>query len=272
MKIDLDAYFRRIGHAGEVAPQLETLVAIHRLHPQEIPFENLDPLLRRPVRLDIGSLAEKLVDARRGGYCFEHNVLLMHVLEAVGFQVRGLGARVLWGAPADAVTARSHMLLRIDLDGAIWLADVGFGGMTPTAPLRLEPDIEQSTPHEPFRLIRWGEDFLMETRVGKIWTPLYRFDLQEQFLPDYEMANWYCSTSPDSLFTSSLRLARPTPGRRYVLRDNMLSIHHLDGSSERRMLRAPGDVRDAMGACFGLRPAEIGGLDAVLERVAPVAA
>ena len=89
--IDLDTYFRRIGFAGEAVPDRATLDAIHRLHPQAIAFENLDPLLGVPVRLDAAALQDKLVRSGRGGYCYEHNLLLMHVLKALGFDVRGLG-------------------------------------------------------------------------------------------------------------------------------------------------------------------------------------
>src|SRR5690606_6183767 len=117
----------------------DTLAAIHVAHPAAMPFENLDPFLGRAVALDLATLEAKLIHGRRGGYCYEQNLLLMQVLRALGFRVGGLAARVLWNRPKDALTPRTHMLLRIDLDGRTWLADVGFGGLTQTAPLLLEP-------------------------------------------------------------------------------------------------------------------------------------
>ena len=270
--IDLDAYFRRIGYRGGTAPDIETLNAIHRLHPQAIPFENLDPLLKVPVRLDLASLEAKLVRAGRGGYCYEQNLLLMHVLSALGFRVRGLGARVLWGAPEGAITARSHMLLGIDLDGARYVADVGFGVSTLTAPLRLERDIEQPTPHEPFRLIGAGDGFAMQVRIGAAWQPLYRFDLQQQFQPDYEIANWYNCTSPSSRFTGNLMVARPVPGRRYTLHNSEFSMHQVGGPSERRVLRTAAELRDTLAGTFGLTLAGAAGLDAALAQITAMAA
>ena len=151
---DLAAYLDRVGYRGPVAPTLEVLRALHRLHPAAIAFENLDPFLGRPVELDIESLQRKIVEGGRGGYCFEQNLLFMEALGAIGFPVSGLGARVLWRQPDDAITPRGHMLLRIELDGRIWVADVGFGGLTQTAPLLLEPGLEQQTPHETFRTSR----------------------------------------------------------------------------------------------------------------------
>src|SRR5471032_2344964 len=98
--IDLDAYFARIGYDGPRMATLETLRALHRLQPQVIAFENLDPLLGRPVRLDASSLEQKLVHGGRGGYCFEQNLLFAHALRAIGFKVTELAARVLWNVPA----------------------------------------------------------------------------------------------------------------------------------------------------------------------------
>src|SRR5215472_1033665 len=95
--LDLDSYFRRIGFDGEAKPEFATLAAIHALHAAAIPFEGIDPLIGRPVRLDLASLQAKLVASRRGGYCFEHNVLFKAVLEAIGFDVTGLAGRVAWG-------------------------------------------------------------------------------------------------------------------------------------------------------------------------------
>ncbi|HEY6258514.1 MAG TPA: arylamine N-acetyltransferase [Xanthobacteraceae bacterium] len=270
--IDLDAYFRRIGFAGSAAPDRDTLDAILRLHPQAIAFENLDPLLKVPVRLDAASLESKLVRCARGGYCYEQNLLLMHVLRALGFVVRGLGARVLWGVAEGVITARAHMLLCVDLEDTCYIADVGFGGSTPTAPIRLDHDGEQPTAHEPFRVVRAGGDFVLQAAVGGSWQSLYRFDLQEQFQADYEVVNWYQSTNPNSFFATNLMAARALPGRRYGLRNNELSVHHQGGPSERRVLRTASELRDTLGGTFGLTLAGASGLEALLARLTAVAA
>ena len=264
---DLDAYFERIGYAGPRSATLDTLEAIHARHPQAIPFENLNPLLRWPVRLDAASLQQKLVRERRGGYCFEQNLLLYHALRSLGFEVTGLAARVLWNAPEGAaVRARSHMLLLVDLDGPL-VADVGFGGLTLTGPLRLVPDIEQATPHEPCRLIRAGDSFVTQAHVGGVWKALYRFDLQEQLLPDYEVTNWYLSNHPDSQFVTGLIAARPDRDRRYALRNNELAVHHLDGQTERRVLASAAGLRTALEDTFRLTLPDSPELDAALERL-----
>jgi N-hydroxyarylamine O-acetyltransferase len=266
--IDLSAYFRRIGYAGAREPTLDTLAALHLRHVQAIAFENLNPLLGWPVRLDPASLERKLVHDGRGGYCYEQNLLFGHVLRALGFRVTGLAARVLWTFhPEDAITARSHQLLRIDLEDGPYLVDVGFGGQTLTGPLRLEPDLEQATPHEPFRLVTAGDGFKMQCMVGAEWKTLYRFDLQEVFEPDYKILNHYASTHPDSLFVNSLVVARPATDRRYALFNNRLAVHHLGGPTERRVLETVAEVRETLESAFLLRLPHGPELDSVIARL-----
>jgi N-hydroxyarylamine O-acetyltransferase len=265
--IDLDAYFQRIGYEGKRTPTLDTLRAIQLRHTETIAFENLNPLMRWPVRLDVESLQQKMVKDGRGGYCYEQNLLFSHVLKALGFQVVGLAARVLWNEPDTAITPRSHMLLGVKLNEKPYIADVGFGILTPTGPLRLEPDIEQATPQEPFRLIQAGQDFVMQAKIRGDWKTLYRFDLQEQFLPDYEVSNWYVSTHPDSIFVTGLLVAQPATDRRYALRNNEFSVHYLNGSTERRFLANVAEMRETLEGIFHLILPETPELEAALAKL-----
>ncbi|HEY1385644.1 MAG TPA: arylamine N-acetyltransferase [Dongiaceae bacterium] len=249
---DLSAYFARIGYDGPRAPTLETLRAIQLRHAQTIPFENLNPLLGLPVKLDLDSLQQKLVRSRRGGYCFEHNTLFGEALKALGFRVTGLAGRVVWNQPYGTTTPpRSHMVLRVELEDGPYLADVGFG-MSPTGPLRLQSDIEQRTPHEPFRLLRDGEQFTLQCKLLDKWASFYRFELHPQEPIDYEVANHYVSTWPTSHFVNSLIAARAIPEGRYGLRDNRLSIHRMGGASEQRVLASTAEVNATLRELFGI--------------------
>lgn len=264
---NLEAYLQRIGYAGQRAPTLDTLRVLVARHTDAIAFENLNPVLGWPVKLDVASLQQKLVRDGRGGYCFEQNLLLRHALETLGFRVTGLEAGVLWNASTDAIPARTHMLLRIDLDEGPYVADVGFGVMTSTGPLRLELGTEQATPHEPFRLIAAGEDFVMQARLRGNWKALYRFDLQAQVLRDYEISNWYISQHPDSQFVQSLIAGRPAKDRRYALRNNELAVHHLRGETERRVLATAAELRATLENAFLLTLPDAPELDAALVRL-----
>jgi N-hydroxyarylamine O-acetyltransferase len=250
---DLAAYFARIGYDGPRTPTLETLRAIQRLHPQAIAFENLNPLLAIPVRLELEFLQEKLIRSRRGGYCFEQNGVLLHALRALKFRVTGLAARVVWNQPdPSATTPRSHMVLKVELDEGTYIADVGFG-MSPTAPLRLVPDIAQDTPHESFRLLENGGLYTLQCNLkAHQWASFYLFDLQEQAPVDYQIANHYVSTWPTSHFVTSLIAARATADGRYGLRNNKLSIHRNNGESEQRVLSSAAEVSAVLADLFGV--------------------
>jgi len=235
--LDLDGYLRRIGYDGVPRADLATLRGLAVRHADAIPFENLDPLLGEPPRLDVPSLERKLVAGGRGGYCFEQNALFAAVLEQLGLRVTRLAARVLWGRWADAVAPRTHMLLKVDLDGGPVIADVGFGGLTLTGTLSLTPNIEQPTPHEPFRLVPLDDGWRMEAFVRGEWAPLYRFDLQQQHPVDYEAANWYLSTWPGSYFVNNLMAARATREGRLAILNREYTVHPRHGDTQRRTLQ-----------------------------------
>lgn len=269
--LDIAAYLRRVGYDGPLEPGLETLSGLHFRHALAIPFENLDPLTGRPVRLDIAALQQKLLHENRGGYCFEQNLLFMEVLRALGFSVSGLAARVLWNLPEDSVTPSSHMLLRIDMADGIRIADVGFGGLTLTAPLRLEAGLEQKTPHETFRLDRDGEDWRMRVQVGGAWRTVYRFGLEERFLVDYEVSNYFTSTNPESHFLHSLIAARPTRDGRLALLNRRFSIYPGDGrAAESRELASLGEIETVLGETFGIKIPDRTALERALRQKAIV--
>jgi N-hydroxyarylamine O-acetyltransferase len=267
--LNLDNYFARIGYAGPRAPTLEMLQAIHRLHPRAIPFENLNPLTRRAVKLDLESVETKLVDDHRGGYCFEQNTLLANVLQELGFRVTPLIGRVLWGREPGAVTPRTHMVLRIDLDNEAWIADVGLGSVTLTSPLRLSPGLAQRTDLGIFRLADASRDALyLEVQArDESWSRAYRFDLHPVEWIDYETSNWYTSTSPEAIFASNLIVCRVLSGTRLTLLNDQVNERAADGSliGEQRLASA-----DELAAClrerFGLNTGDIDIAD-IFERV-----
>jgi N-hydroxyarylamine O-acetyltransferase len=248
-----DVYFQRIAYHGPAPATIETLHRLHELHTRTIPFENLNPFLGIPVKLDMASLFDKLLTNGRCGYCFEQNLLFQHILEKLGFRVRGLGARVIWNRAEEDMTSRGHMLLLVETGDEKWICDVGFGGLGPTAPLLLRTGVRQDTPHESYRLITTGEDFILQSNIRNEWKNLYRFGLEVQYLSDYEMASWYLSNNPESHFVTGLIAARPAPGLRYVMRNNEFSVHHLSGETEKRILGTTDEVRKVLEEIFLIR-------------------
>jgi N-hydroxyarylamine O-acetyltransferase len=222
LPLDLDAYFNRIGYSGDRQPTLDVLNALHLAHATHIPFENLDILLGRPIRLDLASLQAKLVAGHRGGYCFEHNLLFRAILEALGFAVKPLAARVRLGHPT--VRARTHMLLMATVANVPFIADVGFGGGGLLHPI---PLVEaQPVRHYAwdFRLAREGSGWVLQSLSDGQWMDLYAFTLERQYRIDYEVANYYVSTHPDAQFTQGLFVQQATPEARYFLHAHTLTV------------------------------------------------
>lgn len=223
--IDLDAYFARIGYTGSREPSLATLSAIQFRHACSIPFENLDVLLKRGIALELDALQRKLVTERRGGYCFEQNWLLLHVLRELGFRATPLAARVRFRQPRDFVPPRTHIFVRVDLDSEQWLADVGVGGLSPTAPIRFVPDLEQESPHEPRRIVRENGRFYHQVRLAGVWEDVCEFTGEEMYAIDREVGNWWTSTNPSSRFAQNIMAAiANADGTRFVL-ENRSFLH-----------------------------------------------
>jgi N-hydroxyarylamine O-acetyltransferase len=251
--IDLDAYLARIGYSGPRDVNAETLRGVHRAHLYSVPFENLDVVLKRPILLDPASLQQKIVANRRGGYCFESNALFMYGLQALGFTVTPLAARVLWERKDPTLPPRSHMLMMVDLDEGLFLCDVAFGGQTPPQPLTLAVGMEQQTTHEPYRLRRTADGELeLEALMGGQWGVLYRFTLHPQQPVDFEHANWYTATHPDSFFRNNVIAAIPGEGVRYTLFNKELRARKPDGAVETEVLADASALADCLKVNFGL--------------------
>ncbi|PRX99116.1 arylamine N-acetyltransferase family protein [Allonocardiopsis opalescens] len=254
--VDLDAYLARLGHTGGTAPTLDTLHALHRAHAAAIPFENIDPALGHPVSLDIGDIQDKLVRRPRGGYCYEHNLLLAAVLERLGYAVTGYVARVRMGS--DQVRPTSHALLGVDLDGRTWLADVGFGGEGLLEPLPRRDGAEVRQGGWSFRLDRMAAAdgtamWVLRSLHPDGWFDLHSFTLDPQHPADYAVRNHYTATHPRSPFTGQLLCQRTGPEARTTLRDLTLATTTPDGATTERTLtpaELPGVLRDT----FGIEP------------------
>ena len=248
--IDLDAYFARTGYSGSRAPTLETLHGLVGAHIQTIPFENIDVLLGRPIELEPDKVMQKLVHGRRGGYCFEQNTLLLEVLTDLGYHVQPLSARVRYQRARDYTPARTHLLVRVELEES-WLADVGVGSMSPTAALRLADHGEQATPHEPRRLLRENDRIYHQARLGDDWHDVAELTLEEMPVIDRIVANWYTSTHPQSHFKQRLTVARATPTGRISILNDELTIR-TGARSEKQRIESPAHLLGLLDEHFGI--------------------
>jgi len=249
-KLDLDAYLHRIGYAGPAQPCEATLAALHRAHLAAIPFENLDIMLGRPVRVDLESIQAKLVDAGRGGYCYEHGQLFGAALQRLGFEVERLLARV--GPDREPMRPRTHLTLRVRAGDSAWLADVGFGN-SPPGPLSLHGG-RQELNGQVYEVVHDAEDGTWKLRelVEGEWVTQYRTEDQRVYPPDVVMSNHYTSTYPESWFTWQPIVARREPGALRAIVGRGYTITRPGHPKERRQL-TDDEFVDALSTIFGLR-------------------
>jgi N-hydroxyarylamine O-acetyltransferase len=262
-RLDIDAYLARTGYTGPLAPTPEVLTALHRAHAESIPFENLDIVLGRGISLDLDDIQGKLVRRRRGGYCYEQNLLFSAMLERIGFDVTRLVARV----SPDRPGPRTHMSLNVTIDGQVWLADVGFGA----ALLEPIPRLDGAESRQGDWINGVYRDahglWRLRTRGADGWSDLYAFTGEPQRPNDYRVYNHFTSTHPASPFVGQAVAIRLTTTERLTLRNTELTIARPDGAETRRELHIA-DVPPILEETFGigLSEAEISTLVATLKQ------
>jgi arylamine N-acetyltransferase len=270
MALDLTRYFDRVNYCGAVEPNLKVLQNLVTAHTKSIPFENLDPLLGVPVDdLSPEAVFDKLVHRRRGGYCYEQNGLMGYVLAEIGFGVRRLAGRVVWMAPpGSSLPAQTHTLLVVTFPGShgSFLVDVGFGGQTPTSPIRLETGSVQQTTHEPYRLEDRGDGLVLQAQLRDQWQPLYEFTTRTAPMIDLKVGSWFASTHPSSHFVTNLTVARITDDARCNLADRNLTVHR-KGTTEKIRLDDSAAVIEVLSDRFGINIADVGERSVLQARI-----
>lgn len=208
---DLEAYCRRVGLQHTPTPTLEGLQQIAFAHVCSIPFEGLNSYIGWPVSLERADIEAKLVRSPRGGYCFEHNGMMIGLLRQLGFQVRGLSGRVLAGAPRETPIPRTHFFLVVTLDGQDWIFDAGVGSGSLTRPIRYVLGIAQETPHDIRRIVHENNRFYHQILMDDHWADLYEFTGEPMPFIDQQTGNWWTSTHPQARFrlNSMVAIARP---------------------------------------------------------------
>jgi N-hydroxyarylamine O-acetyltransferase len=232
----LDHYLERVGVAISGSPDLDTLRRIHAAHVATIPFENLDILLGRGIDLELDRVQDKLIGRRRGGYCFEQNTLLLAVLREIGFAVEPMEARVRTGA--TAIRPRTHMVLVVTAERRRWLADVGFGGDGLLEPISMDGAESIPSSGSIHRVVQEGDLQVLQMRRTSDWEDQYAFALQAVHPIDFQVANWFTSTHPQSPFVRTLTAQRTTRVARYVLRYPTYSEIRESGTDTREISRA----------------------------------
>jgi len=228
----LDHYLARIDRRAPRAADIDAVRDLHRGHREAFLFENLTIQTGGAISLGLCDLERKFLDEGRGGYCFEQNTLFAAVLRDIGVDSTALLGRVRRGPPHR--WCRTHMVLRVPVDGEVWLADVGFGGMGLLEPMPLQDGATARQGGFTYRLRRERELWVLSARDAGADMDLYEFTEDPQTPWDVEVANHFTSTHPESIFRKSLTIQRARASERTILRTDALTRYR-DG----RMSEAP---------------------------------
>jgi N-hydroxyarylamine O-acetyltransferase len=252
---NLDRYLARIGWSGSRGATLDTLASVLRAHMQTIPFENLDVLLGRGVRIDLDSVYEKLVVAGRGGYCFEHGTIVQAALTELGFIPAVHTARVINLRRRDEAPL-THMVLTVPVDGRRFVVDPGFGGHGPLVPVPVAEGADAVEGHDRHRMVPRDDEWVLEATIDGSEVPLWTSALAPAEPVDFVMANHFVSTFPLSPFVTNLMLRAFSPRGRVSMMNRDLTVR--DGLRvDKSILSDRGALRSVLKQDFGFDVPEV---------------
>ena len=247
-------YLKRIGFENEVCLDHETLSELQYRHFISIPYENLDILNNIPLSLDANDLYEKVVIKKRGGYCFELNALFNLLLIELGFKTVSYFARFLLDEPE--IPMRRHQIMRVEIDGEYFIADVGVGSVTPERSLKL---IENEETEIRGVLYKFTKDPFLGWVLNykyihgkKDWAPLYSFTEEPQIEVDFIQPNFFCQYHDDSIFNKVNMIAIRTETSKYTLDDNLFKEIDFTGKKLIEKSCTPDEIPEILSKFFGL--------------------
>lgn len=257
-ELDLDAYFERIRWGAATTPDYATLAGLLAAHMAHIPFENLDVLLGRGIRIDLPSVARKLVGSRRGGYCFEHCTLFAAVLERLGFAPVRQSARVLLHVSRDQAP-RTHMFLTVAVREGTFVVDPGFGALAPKVPVPLAEGVEAAEGGVTHFMSRDEGDWVLRARIADRVIDCWFTPLDRVNAIDFVMGNHFTASHPASNFVNRLMLRALTPEGRVGVMNRDVTVW-TGARSESYVLKDRGALRDLLRAHFGFDLPEVDAL------------
>jgi N-hydroxyarylamine O-acetyltransferase len=246
--VDAGRYLRRIGLDVQVGPPtVELLAALQAAHLVTVPFENLHVFHRRGPRTDIGWSYAKVVEQRRGGWCFELNGAFGALLARLGFAVDHVSCQVWDPPPLGWGPAFDHLACVVSLDGERWFVDVGFGDNC-LVPLSMRPGEVDAVPRRARIDVvagPGGEEFVLfelmphDGRPAE-WVPQLRWSAQPRRLADFTPRSHHLQTDPDSTWWKKPFATRAldTAGSRITLRSDVLRRRHPDGAVDEQPVAA----------------------------------
>jgi N-hydroxyarylamine O-acetyltransferase len=231
-KLEIAKYFERINYNGTIVPTLQLLNTLQKLHLLSVPFENLDIHYKIPIELDLTKIFEKVVNKRRGGFCYELNGLFYELLKSIGFHVKMVSARVFNNQQQTFSPEFDHLTIIAKINSTDYLVDVGFGEFA-FLPLRIELNKIQDDERGSFRIEKYDDEYYKVSKlVDENWMTEYMFSLRERDLSEFKDMCLYHQTSPHSHFTQSKLCSLATEKGRITVTADKIKIKEEDTITE----------------------------------------
>ncbi len=230
----IEKYFERLKYKGPVIASLELLEQLQQLHLLHIPFENLDIYWKIPIELDTDKIFDKIINKKRGGFCYELNGLFHELLMSIGFETKIISARVYDANTKEFGREYDHLAIIVRIEENEWLADVGFGEFS-FGPLRIAVDEIQHDKRGKFMITNQERDSLLVSKAtGDEWVPEYMFTLRGRSLSEFEEMSRYQQMSPESHFTRKrvCSVLTKSGNRRISITDNKMKFTDTNGTKE----------------------------------------
>ncbi|MEQ8154318.1 MAG: arylamine N-acetyltransferase [Clostridiaceae bacterium] len=248
----IEKYLKRIGYAGNLELKGETLRKLQNAHLKSIPYENLDILNNIPLSLEKPDLFHKIIETRRGGYCFELNSLFCCLLKSLNFKVTNFLGRFIIGE--SSIQMRRHRILKVEAKDGTYLCDVGVRNESPRTALIFAENLLQTDGFSHYKFVK--EDFwgwvLWQKEKGKEWTRLYGFTEEPQLDIDYIMPSFYCEKHPDSDMNKFMKISIFTDTGRVSLVDRTLIISDGANGLKQSTLERSEEIIEVLKKYFGI--------------------
>ena len=260
--LSVEKYLERINYDGDLSISSETLSHLVYCHLTSVPYENLDIMNNIPLSLEIPDLYDKIVNRRRGGYCFELNTLFNWLLNRIGFKIYSYFGRFLLNVPNNTIPMRRHRVMKTEINGVNYITDVGVGNEIPLRSLQLDESIlEQEFKMRGmiYRIIKdeifgWVMQHKIAAKLQDEWKSIYGFTEEIQYEIDFVQPNFWCQYSPDSPFNKQNWLALRTATGKHTIDGNVFKIYDLTEPQLKitEKIFEPHELNDILKDYFGI--------------------
>lgn len=247
----LKHYLEKIKSNETKSNSLNYVSHLQSMHLNTFPFEGINPFTQTPVPIDLSELNKKFLNQQRGGYCFEQNLFFKSILEESGFNVKSYLGRVI---EKNAHAGRTHLINIIEIEDQSYLIDVGFGGLNPPAPILLGNNVITETNLNTYRLVQEETAYILQVWKNREWKNLYSFDFNHYTPMDFEVANWYTSTSPKASFTQHLMVCIVRGNQRLNLKNNLFSVLENSQIVEKKKIETIEELESLLKTHFKIDP------------------